>query len=453
MTRNRALLLTIAFIISGALGLALWTDHSDAATSDNWPQWRGPNSNGADEDADLPLTWSETENILWKVEIPGQGSASPIVWGDRIFVQTAISAPVPAPAAPEAGGRQGRRGRRRGPPGKSPSLTQFKILALQLSDGRPIWEKTLLEKTPHEGTHPTGTWASNSPVTDGEYIYSYFGSNGIYCLDLDGNLKWKKDLGDMRKRLGFGEGSSPALYKDTLVILWDHEDDSFIVALDKKDGSEKWRTARDEITSWASPLIVEYEGKAQIVTGATNRVRSYDLETGKLLWEDSGLTLNPIPSPVHSDGIVYVTAGFRGSALRAIDLAKAQGEITGTDAVLWSYDQDTPYVPTPVLYQKALYILKVNSPILTAINVNSGEPYYARQRLESLNTIYSSPIAAKDRLYIFDREGNAVVIKHGKEFEVLASNQLDDGFDASPAIIGDTFLLRGHKNLYRIGKP
>ena len=451
MALNRARLLTIAFFISGAVGLALWTNPSDAATADNWPHWRGPDNNGADEDADLPLSWSETENILWKVAIPGQGSASPIVWGEKIFVQTAISAPAVAPAEPEApaaGGRQ----RRRGPRGKTPSPTQFKMLALNLSDGSLIWEKTLLEKTPHEGTHPTGTWASNSPVTDGENIYSYFGSNGIYCLDLDGNLKWQKDLGDMRKRLGFGEGSSPALYQDTLVLLWDHEDDSFIIALDKRDGSEKWRTARDEITSWASPLIVEYQGKAQVITGATNRVRSYDLETGALLWEDSGLTLNPIPSPVHSDGIVYVTAGFRGSALRAIDLSKAKGEITGTDAILWSYDQDTPYVPTPLLYQEALYIIKVNSPILTAIDVNSGQPYYARQRLESLNTIYSSPIAAKDRLYIFDREGNALVIKHGQEFEVLGSNQLDDGFDASPAIIGDTFLLRGHRNLYRIGK-
>ncbi len=444
----RKVIAVFLFALMVPVGLAL-AESSDAGKY--WPQWRGPQATGVSPSGNPPLEWGEDRNVRWKVGIPGKGSATPIVWGDRIYltsaVQTGEAAPPPPP--PEEGQRSSGR-RRRGPRGVQPSPQDFVVLALDRSDGQIVWQRTASQSTPHEGHHNDGTFASNSAVTDGEHVYAYFGSRGVFCYDLGGNLKWQKDLGNMRTRLGFGEGSSPALHGDSLIIPWDHEDQSFITVLDKRSGKEIWRDNRDEPTAWATPIVVEQGDKAQIITNATNRVRGYDLESGNLIWESSGMTTNTIPSPVYSDGMVFVTSGFRGNALQAIRLAEAKGDISGGGAIAWTYDRDTPYVPSPLLYGGQLYILKRNNGILTVFDARTGETHYGPQRLEGVRGVYASPVGAAGRVYITSREGTTIVIRQGKEFEVLATNTLEDGFDASMAIVGDTIYMRGNKYLYSI---
>ena len=415
-----------------------------------WPQWRGPLATGTAPLGDPPIEWSEGKNIRWKTPIPGNGSATPIVWGDTIFVQTAVPVGEPPDSEPQSSAGAGSR---RGPRTISPSRPlRFTLLAVDRPTGRIRWQKTLRQQVPHNSIHPTSSWASGSPATDGQHVYAYFGSNGLYCLDLEGNLIWEKDLGDMRPRLGFGEGSSPAIYGDRIIVNWDHEDQSFIVALDKKDGRELWRVERDEITSWSTPLIISVGNRTHVITAATNRVRSYDLLTGEQLWHDVGMTLNSIPSPVYANGMVFLTSGFRGNVLRAIRLGQAKGDISQSEAVVWTFDRDTPYVPSPLLYRDTLYFLKSNNAILTARRAGDGSEVYGRQRLEGIGNVYASPVAASDRVYIVGRRGNAVVLKHGAEFELLATNSLDDGFDASPVIVGNEILLRGKEFLYSIAE-
>ena len=432
-----------------------------------WAQWRGPDATGVAPFGDPPLEWGEGKNVRWKVEIPGKGSASPIIWDDRVFVVTAIPSdgtlggatprPGNAGATGRGGGGDHRQAFGRGGGGGFHSVAptgvqEFVILALSRDDGSVLWQRTARQEMPHEGAHPKGTWASNSAVTDGVHVYAFFGSRGLYCYDVDGNLKWEKDLGDMTIRLGFGEGASPALAGDKLIVNWDHEGQSFIVALDKSTGEEIWRSERDELTSWTTPIVVEHDGRHQVITSATNRVRSYDLDTGELIWEGSGVTMNAIPSPVAADGFVYLTSGFMGNALRAIRLDVARGDISRSDAVVWEHDRDTPYVPSPLLYGDNLYILKSNSAILSSVDAKTGEVNYGPLRLEGLAEVFASPVGASDRVYIVDRDGNALVIQNGPEFKVLARNSLDDGFDASPAIVGQEIYLRGNRFLYRISE-
>ena len=436
-----------------ALAMGWWPGAATEAER-FWPQWRGPHATGVAPFGDPPVEWSEARNVKWKVAIPGKGSSSPIVWGDRVFVTTAI--PTGKKAEPPSEGvlsSLATRVRRFRMPGIDPTEVQrFAIFAIHRESGKILWQRTLREELPHEGTHLTGSWASSSPVTDGERVYAYFGSRGLYCLDWEGNLVWEKDLGDMTIKLSFGEGSSPFLYGDKIVLTWDHEGPSFTIALDKKTGKELWRASREERTSWASPVVVEHGGKPQVVTSATHRVRSYDLATGKLLWETTGMTRNAIPSPVASGGMVFVTSGFRGNALLAIRLDGAAGDITDSNSIAWKLDQDTPYAPSPLLYNGALYLLKSNSGILSCFNARTGQEYYRQKRLEGIGNVYSSPVGASGRVYVTDREGTTVVLERGPAFKVLGTNQLEDGFDASPAIVDEEIYLRGRRYLYRISE-
>ena len=411
----------------------------------NWHHWRGPYATGAAVDANPPTTWSETENIRWKVAIPGTGHASPIIWEDKIFIQTAIEAKAEQ-SEEEDNPFSGFFG------GSNRPMYKFDLLAINRKDGSILWQKTLRAISPHEGTHQDGTYASNSPVTDGEFVYAYFGSRGLYCVDMMGNVKWEKDIGTMYKSNTFGEGSSPVLHGNTLVIVQDHERDSFITALDKRTGDVLWKTDRDERTTWFSPIVVEHDGKTQVITTGTNRIRSYNLETGKLLWDDDGLTRNSIPSPVAAGDYVYLMSGFRGNAFRGVHLAAATGDISGSDAIVWEYNQDTPYVPSPLLYKGIIYFLKSNNGILTAFNVETGKAYYGPQRLQGVSGVYASIVGASDRVYIAGRNGVVNVIQHGPEFTILAENTLDDSFNASPAIVGSELYLRGSKYLYCIAE-
>jgi outer membrane protein assembly factor BamB len=449
-------IITGVFFMTVALALALVAASPSADGDGNWPQWRGPRASGVAPTGDPPIDWGPAKNIKWKVEIPGKGSATPIVWGDTIFVLTAAPTNKRPPAkegpSAEAAAASGAQ------PGKVRHLQpefiqQFMVVAINRKDGTTRWQRTVREELPHEGWNPnaTITWASSSPVTDGRMVYAYFGSRGLYALDMKGNVKWERDFGDMNTG-GFGEGSSPALDGDRLVVTWDHLGESFIVALDKDTGKELWRTPRDEKTTYSTPLIVEHRGRKQVITAGTTKVRSYDLADGKLLWEGPGLT-SSVASPVHANGVAYVMSGYGGSVLYAIRLAQANGDITaGEQAIAWKYDRDTPWVPSPLLYGDELYFLKSNTGILSAFNARTGEKLYGEQRLEGVPNVYASPVGAAGRVYIAGREGAVAVIQRGPQFKLLALNQLDDGFDASPLVVGNEIYLRGTKHLYRVSK-
>jgi outer membrane protein assembly factor BamB len=436
-------------LFSGMVTLFLLTpsmnraQNAPADISGNWPQWRGPFETGAAEPANPPVVFSETKNLKWKTEIPGKGHATPIIWGNQIIVQTA----VPTDKKPDPGDET-QEGGRLGPPSSSTDFIQkFEVISVDKNTGKILWETTVREEIPLERTHTLGSWASNSPVTDGEHIYAYFGSRGLYCLDFKGNIIWSRDFGQMEIVMSFGEGSSPTLYKDKIVIVWDDEKASFIAAIDKNTGKDVWRDSRDEKTSWASPLVVEVNGKPQVITAATGKVRSYDLETGTIVWECTGLTHNVIPNPVSANGMVYVMSGYRGTALLAIDLAKAKGDITGTDAIVWKSDKNTPYTPSPVLMDGKLYFLKANNGALSCLDARDGHVFYSVQKLEGIVNIYSSPTGAGGHLYIAG-DGVVDVVKAGPEFVLESSNKLDDTFHASPVVIGNDLFLRGFKSLY-----
>ena len=423
---------------------ALAISTSQAQTSDTtryWWQWRGPLASGVSTTANPPLEWSETRNIRWKVEVPGRGSSSPVVWADRLFLTTAIPAGISGDAQHQPRGGLQPRG-----------MHRFVVMAVDRKTGKTIWERTAREQEPHEAGHfENATWASGSPIVDGERVYAYFESFGLYAYDLDGKLLWEKDLGDKRMRNEFGEGSTPALFGNTLVIVWDHlNGQSFITAVDKRDGKELWRVLRKEIDTWATPLILPVNGRPQAIVPARDRIYAYDLENGSVVWEGEGLTMNAIPSPVFHDGMVFLMSGFAGNDLRVVRVADAKGNIDGTSAVVWSFDRDTPYVPSPIISDGILYFLKTNSGIISAFEAATGKPVYQNQRLDGLPNVFSSPVAAQGRIYFTGREGTTLVVKSGPTFEVLASNTLADGFDASPALVDNEMFLRGYKYLYAI---
>jgi outer membrane protein assembly factor BamB len=421
-----------ATLVSAAVVSSLCRSLDAQSAADQfWPQWRGPHATGVSRTANPPVEWSEKKNIRWKIELPGRGASTPVIWGDRVYVSTAV---------PISG--TGHRAQHR-----------FIVMAFNRKDGKVAWQHTAREEAPHEGTHSDfGTMASSSAVTDGQHVIASFESRGIFAFDMNGKLVWQKDLGDKRMRNEFGEGTSPALHKDKLFVVWDHQGDSFVVALNKRTGEEIWRTSRDEIDSWATPLVVETGGRAQVITGAMRRVRAYDAETGQLVWETSGLTMNPIPSPVSGDGLVFLMSGFRGNSLKAIRFAEAKGDITGTPNVVWTLERDTPYVPSPLLYDGILYFLKSNNGLLSAFDAKTGKPHYQAQRLEAAPSVFASPVGAAGRVYVLGQQGTAVVLKYGPSLAVLATNTLDDRFDASPALVDREMYLRGYKTLYCVAE-
>jgi outer membrane protein assembly factor BamB len=326
-------------------------------------------------------------------------------------------------------------------------------MAISRRDGKVVWERTVREEAPHEGSHTdNGTWASSSVVTDGVHLFANFESKGLYAFDMEGKLVWEKDLGDKRMRNQFGEGSTPALHGNRLVLVWDQQGgQSFVVAFDKRTGAELWRANRKEIDTWATPLVVESAGRAQVVVPGRDVLVSYDLETGEVVWQSAGLTMNAIPSPVYGDGLLFATAGFQGNNLKAIRIDGAKGDITGTPHIVWEINRDTPYVPSPILYDGNLYILRSNNGILSAFDAKTGKPHYpAPQRLTGVPNVFASPVGAAGRIYFAGREGTTVVIRNSPTLEVLATNVLDDGFDASPALVDREIFLRGNKFLYCI---
>jgi outer membrane protein assembly factor BamB len=435
--------LVITCLLAGAAG----AERGRAAAQHNWPQWRGPLGTGVAPDARPPVEWSETRHIRWKTALPGKGHSTPVVWGERIFLTTAIPyGPAVKPRFPDR-------------PGAHDNLAlthphEFVVLAVSRRDGKILWRQTVRKEAPQEAGHVSASLASASPVTDGERLFAFFGSRGLYCLDLSGKLLWKKDLGAMHTKHGHGEGSSPALHGETLIVNWDHEEQSFLVALDKRTGRQRWRVARAEDTSWATPIVVEHGGKAQVIVPGTKRLRGYDLASGAVLWECGGLSSNVVASPVAADGVVYAGSSYDTRALLAVRLDGARGDVTGTKQVVWARRRGAPYVPSPLLYGDTLYTLQHYQGILSRLDVRTGEDRGGPFRLEAISDVYASPVGAAGRVYVTSRDGVTQVISHGAGTpRALAVNRLDDRFSASAAVAGRDLFLRGERHLYCIADP
>ncbi len=402
-----------------------------SASADNWAHWRGPTGNGAAPEGNPPVRWSAENNVKWKVAVPGRGSGSPVVWEDRVFVVTAV------------------------PTGKSsgrlPNL-DFKLLCYGRSDGTLLWEQTAVNATPHETTHSTNGFASASPCTDGQHVYAHFGSRGLYCYTLDGQLKWKRDdFGRMQTRASFGEGSSPTIAGDMILVPWDHQGPSALYALDKRSGETVWKVDRDEPTCWATPLVVDAAGGKQVIVNGENYARGYDLKTGRELWRCGGQTVRPVASPVAEGDLVFIGSGFRGAFLGAFRLG-GSGDIEGTRQVAWTVHRDTPDIASPLLSNGRLYFYKAKTGILTCLDAATGKPNFETERLPEIRSTYASPIAAGGHVYLTGRSGTTVVIKDADRLEVVAVNSVGEGVDATPAVSGDELFIRGEKHLFCVAE-
>lgn len=431
----------ISAVAVGVVGCATSVDVVPA----DWDNWRGPGYRGQAPSGNPPVHWSEQENILFKTALPGDGGSSPIVWKDRIYLTTGIETEqtgTPKVILDSSGRRFS---------GPTPTrVHNYVLLAIDRHSGAVLWQKTVCSAVPHEGLHSTMTQVAASPVTDGKFLYVHFGSRGLHCLDMEGQAVWSKDFGTMRTRREYGEASSPALHGNTLIINWDHEGDSFVVALDKRDGQELWRRSRDEVTSWSTPLILAVAGRLQVVIPATGASRGYDLATGEVIWSCRGMTVNCIPTPIYADGLVYLMSGYRGQMLQAVRLEGASGDITGTPQVVWEHRKATSYVPSGLLVGNEFYFLRGNTAVLSCLDAKTGKEYYGGQRLRGLRNIYASLVGVGDRFYITDREGATKVIRAGTTYGEIGFNKLDDIFDATAAIVGDRIYMRGRRHLYAI---
>jgi len=437
---------TEVFFAYAALALvALALAAPGAGAEAHWPAWRGPDNNGAAPQGNPPTTWSETENIKWKVALPGSGQSTPVVWGDKMFILAA--APADGSAVVRGGEDEGGGRGRRMSTGSPRVDWIFEIVCLDRNSGEILWRQTAARERPQEGHHPTGSFAPYSAVTDGKHVWASFGSRGLYCYDLEGKLQWSQPLAKMETRMGFGEGSSPALTDDAVIVLQDHEGQSRIGAYAKADGKLLWEKNRDEITSWSTPHVVTEGGVTQVITNATDRIRSYNAATGDVIWECGGMTVNVVPTPLTGFGKAYCASGFRGAALTAVDLSST-GDVTGKPA--WHIGEHTPYVPTPLLYGERLYYLEGLNARISCANAKTGEVIFARKSIESLGLVYASPVGAGGHVYVADRGGMVAVLADSDSFEVVATNKLDDGFDASPVVAGDTLYLKGNTYLYCI---
>ena len=369
-----------------------------------------------------------------------------MIWGDRIFLTAAVQVgPILDPVPDDAPGAHDNAAVRQ--------AHRFIAFAIDRQSGEIVWQTMLHEQLPHAGFHVTGALASASAITDGEHLIAFFGSYGIYGLDLDGEVLWHDDLGDMQVKHGHGEGATAALHGDTVIVNWDHEGPSFIVAMDKATGKPRWRKERDEVTSWATPIVVEHAGRQQVIVSGTRRVQAYDLEDGSVIWECAGLSNNVVASPVAADGMVFAGSSYVRKRMLGIRLEGAKGDITTTDRIAWRRQRGTPYVPSPLLLDGWLYFLNHYQGFLTRVEAATGLEPTRAMRLPGMNDIYASPVAAGGHVYITDRSGVTAVLRADPANpEILAHNVLDDTFSASAAIVEDELFLRGSRALYCISR-
>ena len=418
---------------------------------DYWPTWRGPNADGVAPKGNPPITWSETENIKWKVKLPDSGESTPIIWGNRIFLQTAV--PIdeePTEGFSEAHPEKDRHQQPRA--AKNTVPWRFGLLCLDRETGETIWDKAAIVQVPHARHHATGSHSAFSPVTDGERVWASFGSQGLYCFDVEGNRLWEAELPLMQKYNEFGEGASPAIAGDKVIVVQDHMGESAIFAFDKRTGELAWKQDRGTgHSAWPTPLPISVDGKIQVVVPGNKEMKAYDAASGDVIWSCKVSQTGTVPSPVTGNGNVYYMCGHPGTSVMAIQLGRT-GELTGTDAIRWEVTRGAPYVTSPLLYEDRFYFLKKYRGAISSYDAITGNALFAEEKMDGMKQSYASPVAADGRIYVADRKGTVTVLKHGDTFEVLATNTLDEGFDASPAIVGGELYLRGENHLYCIAE-
>ena len=424
------------------------------ADADNWSQFRGPLSNQLPDETQVPVEWSNDLNVQWKFKVPGRGWSSPIVWGDKVFVATAVKDEVSQPP-PNDSDKQPDKDR-----GKSDSrnaVYRLELYCLEKSTGKQLWKRLAFEGKPRVATHSGNTYASETPVTDGERVYVYFGMMGVYCYDFSGNLVWQKDLGAYPMEGDWGTGSSPVLHGNHLYLQIDSEDESFLVALDTKTGEQQWRVSRDEPSNWSSPIIWKNTLRTELVT-AGQKVRSYDPRSGAVLWELDMGGGRSCTSPVGDDGHLYVGNEERkggGGFLFAVK-AGAKGDITpkageSTSAgVVWTQPKSGLSMASPLLYQGLIYVFGRKRPAVNCYNAKTGEPIYKGTRVPGAKAFWASPWAYDGKVFGLDDTGTTHVLSAGSKFEVLAKNTIDDTFWASAAVSHGALIFRGVDYVYCI---
>ncbi len=439
-------------ILSTSISLTLLVlSCSPLRAQPHWPQFRGPGAAGVAENANLPDRWSARENVSWKTEIPGRGWSSPIVWGDRVFLTTVVSAgesELPKKGLYFGGDR----------PEPLAEVHQWKVLCLDLQTGEVLWERLVHEGQPETAIHIKSSYASETPVTDGQRVYCLFGNVGVFCFDFDGQELWRHRLEPRQTRHGWGTAASPVIHQDRLYLVNDNEEDSYLLALDAKTGKQVWRVPRDEKSNWATPFVWVNQERTEIVTPGTGKVRSYDLE-GNLLWSLSGMSSITIATPQADNGLLYISSGYVGDALRPIYAIRPgaqgdislEGEATSNDFIAWSLPTAAPYNPTSLIYDKRLYVL-YDRGLLSCFDASNGENLFGPQRLPNGRAFTASPWAYGGKVYCLNEDGTTFVLAAGDQFELLHTNSLadDDMCMATPAIAGDRLLIRTTARVYCI---
>ena len=413
----------------------------------NWPAWRGPEGSGVSTEKNLPVEWAADKNILWKTPIDGRGHSSPVVWGKRIFLTPAVEGPVVPGAKAMTHMFDGKEWAHPESVGADRKHT-FKVVALDRETGKVLWDRVAWEGTPYDNRHRKSSYAASTPATDGDRVYAFFGTEGLFAYDMNGKLAWKVDLGKLGTG-GMGTGTSLVVHRNVVIVQADEEDgkNSFIVGLDSKTGKEVWKTARKVQASWTTPLLVDTGKRTELITVGNEMVVAYDPATGKELWRSSGVDSNAIPSPVASREMVYVSAGSPRKTAFAIRLG-ASGDVTNN--IVWKYSKGTAYVPSPIYYDGYLY-LTTDRGILTCIDALTGEVKYEGGRPPVPATFTASPVAFDGKILMTSEDGDTFVVKAGPKHEVLRTNNIGEPVYASPAIADGRIFIRGEKHLFAIG--
>jgi outer membrane protein assembly factor BamB len=416
-----------------------------------WPQWRGPESNGISAEANLPTAWGVDTNVLWKTPIPGRGYSSPAVWNDHLFLTTSFegdAVPGAAPAPHVLGGEpfvhpDAEAGDRR---------HTLIVLAVDARTGKIRWQRTAYEGTVFDARHRKGSYANTTPATDGQRVYAWFGSEGMYAYDFEGNLAWKASLGGIAA-FGMGTGSSPVLYKNLVILLCDYDNGerSFIVALDARTGKEVWRTRRDVQASWSSPVIARSGARDELIASGNEFVIAYDPQTGKELWRCKGTGAWTVATPIVGTDVVIASASHVVKRAVAIRLG-GSGDVTGTRQVLWERDRGTAYTPSGIAYGEYAYLL-TDGGLITCVDIRTGEVKYEGARPPKSSRFWSSLVAYAGRLFLTSEDGDTYVIVAGPKFEIERTNTLNEPVYASLAPVGGRVFIRTHSNLYAIGLP
>jgi outer membrane protein assembly factor BamB len=447
MKTNHVVLIVAATLLAGLNAIVA------RAAEENWPQFLGPGSHAVSANANLADRWSATENVAWKTDIPGRGWSSPIAWENRVFLTTVVEEGKLEP--PKKGFFMGGKG-----PGTSNEKCQWKVICLDLVSGKVLWERTVHEGSPPGLTHAKNSYASETPVTDGQRVYAYFGNVGVYCLDVEGKPVWSKTIEPHAMKMGWGTAASPVLQLDYLYIVNDNEEKSYLLALNKLTGEEVWRAHRDEKSNWSTPFVWTNKDRTEIVTPGSGKVRSYNLE-GKLLWSLKGMSGITVATPYADDGLLYVTSGFTRDKHRpvyairpgATDDISLASDKTSNASIAWSRPTAAPYIPTTLVYDGRLYVL-YDVGMLSAFNSQTGTPLFEQKRIPDGKHFTSSPWANNGRVFCLNEDGVTFVVRAGDKFELLGTNRLgdDDMCLATPAMIGDRLLIRTLTRIYCIRK-